>query len=120
MFFLQNMKQLDAYQGEVESFFSGAGASTTFKTGALDTNTAAHLAKAFGNQQMLVASKSRSGGSVKPEAIPLIRPEDIARLPPQTTISMIEPCPWPVMASAPIYAGTRFKEGLDPHPYHHG
>ena len=102
------------------SVATGAGASTTFKTGALDTKTGEHLAKAFGNQQMLVASESRQGGSVKPEAIPLIRLEDIARLPPKTTISMIEPCPWPVMASSPIYADTRFKEGLDPNPYYHG
>jgi type IV secretion system protein VirD4 len=119
LFFLQNIDQLNAYKNETGSFFSGAGATTTFKTGGIDTTTAGHLAKAFGNQEMLVTSESRTGGSVKPEAIPLIRPEDIARLPPNTTISMIEPCPWPVLANAPIYRHTRFNEGLAPHPYHH-
>lgn len=117
--FLQNLAQLKTgYKDEWTNFFTGCGASTTFKTGAWDTETAQHLAKAFGNKQMLVASKSPTGGSVKPEALPLIRGEDIARLEPNTTISVIEPCPWPVKAKSPIYVDTRFKEGLDPNPYH--
>ena len=121
MFFLQNLGQLShAYKDEVGSFFSGAGATTTFKTGAMDTETAEHLAKAFGNQEMRVQTETRSGGSLTPQPVPLIRAEDIARLEPRMTISMIEPCPWPVMAHAPIYPNTRLSEGLEPHPYHHG
>jgi type IV secretion system protein VirD4 len=118
--FLQNLAQLKThYKDEWTNFFTGCGASTTFKTGAWDTETAQHLAKAFGDKQMMVASESRTGGSAKPEALPLIRAENIARLPPNTTISVIEPCPWPVEARSPIYERTRFKDGLDPNPYYH-
>ena len=62
--FLQNLAQLKTgYKDEWTNFFTGCGASTTFKTGAWDTETAQHLAKAFGNKQMLVASESPTGGS---------------------------------------------------------
>jgi type IV secretory pathway TraG/TraD family ATPase VirD4 len=122
MFFLQNIGQLNhAYKDEVGSFFSGAGATTTFKTGAMDTETAEHLAKAFGNQEMYVQTETRGGVSLTPQPVPLIRAEDIARLRPRETISVIEPCGWPVRASAPVYAHMPyFNEGLDRSPFFHG
>jgi hypothetical protein len=52
--------------------------------------------------------------------MPLIRPEHIGRLAQGETISLIEPCRVPIKASAPVYAHTRFAEGLDENPYFHG
>jgi type IV secretion system protein VirD4 len=121
MFFLQYIGQLQAsYKAEVGSFFSGSGATITFKTGALDTETAEHLAKAFGNQEMRIQTETKGGGSVKPEAIPLIRAEDISRLEAGKTISLIEPCPWPIKANVPVYTQTHLNEGLDPNPTYFG
>src|SRR5277367_572122 len=121
-FFLQNIGQLTgSYKAELGSFFSGAGAAVTFKTGALDTETAEHLAKAFGKQETIVMTETQSGGgSLKPEPIDLIRPEDISRLEAGTVINLIEPCPWPVKALVPVYAKTKFNEGLDPNPTYFG
>jgi type IV secretion system protein VirD4 len=121
MFFLQNIGQLTGpYKQELGSFFSGAGATVAFKTGALDIETTEHLAKAFGNQEMRIQTETQGGGSVRPEAIPLIRAEDISRLEAGTTINLIEPCPWPVKALVPVYAKTKFNEGLDPNPTYFG
>jgi type IV secretion system protein VirD4 len=122
VFFLQDFGQLKrAYEGEMSSFFSGAGAMTTFAPGALDNETKEHLAKAFGNQEKHVQTETQGGGSVKPEAIPLIRAEDIGRLGFGETITMIEPCKWPVETVAPIYIDMPyFNEGLAPSPYPHG
>ena len=72
MFFLQNIGQLTAsYKTELGSFFSGAGAAITFKTGHLDTETTEHLAKAFGNQEMRIQTETQGGGSVRPGGNPL-------------------------------------------------
>jgi hypothetical protein len=93
----------------------------TFKTGALDTETAEHLAKAFGNQELKIETETPTGSaSLRPEALPLIRAEDISRLEAGTTINLIEPCPWPIRAQVPVYAKTRFNEGLDPNPTYFG
>lgn len=123
IFFLQNMGQLTsprAYKDELGSFTSGVGATVTFKTGALDLETAEHLAKAIGNQEARVQTEAQGGGSVRPEAIPLKRAEDIARLDPGTTLNIIEPCPWPIRANVPVYVDTHLKEGLDPNPTYFG
>ena len=64
--------------------------------------------------------KRKAAGSLKPEAIPLIRAEDISRLEAGTTINLIEPCPWPIKAIVPVYAKTKFNEGLDPNPTYFG
>jgi type IV secretion system protein VirD4 len=121
-FFLQNIGQLTGpYKTELGSFFSGAGAAITFKTGALDIETTEHLAKAFGKQEVTVMTETQSGGgSLKPEPIDLIRPEDISRLEAGTTINLIEPCPWPIKALVPVYAKTKFNDGLDPNPTYFG
>jgi type IV secretion system protein VirD4 len=104
MFFLQNLGQLTgAYKDELGSFFSNAGAVSTFKTGAMDIETSEHLSKAFGNQEMRVQTQTERGGSLTPQPVPLRRAEDIARLQPQVTMNIVEPCPWPMYAWTPIY-----------------
>ncbi len=117
--FLQNLAQLKGnYKDKWESFFTGAGAVTSFNTG--DTETAEHLAKMYGNREELIATQTATGLSNTPHAIPLIRPEDIGRLERGETINLVEPCKMPVKGSAPVYTQTRFNEGLDPNPYFHG
>lgn len=117
--FLQNLAQLKGnYKDRWQSFFTGAGAVTSFKTG--DMETAEYLAKIYGNKPEYVMTQSARGVSNTPQAIPLIRPEDIGRLPRGETISVIEPCAMPVRGCAPVYVETRYADGLDPNPYHHG
>jgi type IV secretory pathway TraG/TraD family ATPase VirD4 len=123
MFFLQNIGQLTSprtYKDELGSFFSGTGATVAFKTGALDIETTEHLAKAFGKQEMRVQTETQGGGSTRPEAVDLIRAEDISRLEAGTTINLIEPCPWPIKALVPVYEHTHLKDGLDPNPTYFG
>ena len=119
MFGLQNISQLRPYGDQVGSFFSGAGATVTFKTGAMDTATAEHISKAVGNTPIRVTTETGHGENITPHALPMIRPEDIARLEPFKTIAMIEPCPWPIKLNNPIYRDTKFSAGLAPHPYEH-
>jgi type IV secretion system protein VirD4 len=117
--FLQNLAQLKAnYKTKWESFFSGAGAVTSFKTG--DMETAEQLAKIYGNTEKSIPTQTATGVSNTPHAIPLIRPEDINRLARGKTISIIEPCNMPVEGSAPVYPETDYGRGLDPNPYFHG
>ncbi len=117
--FLQNLAQLKAnYKTKWESFFTGAGAVTSFKTG--DMETAEQLAKIYGNAEKSIYTQSHSGLSNSPQAIPLIRSEDINRLTRGATISIIEPCDMPIKGSAPVYPQTDYGRGLDPNPYFHG
>jgi type IV secretion system protein VirD4 len=116
--FLQNLAQLKThYRDEWTNFFTGSGAITTFRTG--DDETAEYLANLYGNSEQGVETLTRSGGSLTPQAIPLVRKEDLGRIPEGEVINLIRPCPWPVKASAPVYPRTRFNDGLDPNPYHH-
>jgi type IV secretory pathway TraG/TraD family ATPase VirD4 len=118
--FLQNFGQLKtSYPKEYASFFSGAGCLSTFATN--DNETAELLSKAFGNREEIVSTITAQGGeSQSPQAMPLIRPEDISRLPRGETISLIQSCPWPVRGIAPVYTQTPFADGLDPNPYYRG
>jgi type IV secretion system protein VirD4 len=115
--FLQNLAQLKThYKDEWTNFFTGSGAITTFRTG--DNDTAEYLANVYGNQEQNVQTQTHSGGSLTPQAIPLIRKEDLGRIPDGEVINLIKPCPWPIRASSPVYPQTRFKDGLDPNPYY--
>jgi type IV secretion system protein VirD4 len=117
--FFQNSGQLKAaYPKEYASFFSGAGCISTFATN--DNETAELLSKLFGNREEIVPTITVQGESLSPQAIPLIRPEDISRLGRGCTISLIQPCPWPVRGVAPVYTQTPFADGLDPNPYYRG
>jgi type IV secretory pathway TraG/TraD family ATPase VirD4 len=117
--FLQYLSQLKThYKDEWAGFFVGSGAITTFRTG--DNETAEYLATVYGNQEQTVETQTQSGGSLKPEAIPLIRKEDLGRIPDGEVINLIRPCPWPIRAFVPVYPQTRFGDGLDSNPYFHG
>jgi hypothetical protein len=59
------------------------------------------LSKLFGNREEIVPTETVNGVSMTPQAIPLIRPEDISRLGRGETINLIQPCPWPVRGVAP-------------------
>ena len=117
--FLQNLAQLKAsYPKDWTSFFSGAGAVTTFQTG--DTETQEELSKLYGNREEYIQTETNNGISNTPHAIPLIRPEDISRLGRGETINLIDPCKMPVQGHAPVYPETPWTDGLDPNPYYRG
>ncbi|MHB8270221.1 type IV secretory system conjugative DNA transfer family protein [Bradyrhizobium sp.] len=117
--FLQNLGQLKvSYPKDWTSFFSGAGALTTFQTG--DSETQEELSKLFGNREENIQTETLNGVSNTPHAIPLIRAEDISRLGRGDTINLIEPCAMPIKGQAPIYTQTPWSDGLDPNPYYRG
>jgi len=118
-FVLQSLSQLKAhYAKEWPLFFCGSGSVSAFAP--RDLETAEHLAKIIGNREELVKTETNNGGSLTPQPTPLIRPEDLMRLGRNMTVNLIEPCPWPVLAHAPVYPQTPFAAGLDPNPYFRG
>jgi type IV secretory pathway TraG/TraD family ATPase VirD4 len=100
-------------------FFAGSGAVACFAP-AKDLDTAEHLAKIIGNREEMVMTETNNGQSITPQSVPLIRPEDLMRLPRGMTANLIEPSPWAVLAHCPVYTKTPFAEGLDPNPYYRG
>jgi hypothetical protein len=36
------------------------------------------------------------------------------------TVTIIENCKWPILASAPVFTKTPYGAGLDPNPYYRG
>jgi type IV secretory pathway TraG/TraD family ATPase VirD4 len=119
LFVLQSLGQLKTLYPEWELFFTGSGTKTLFRAG--DLETAEHFSKIFGSGEKDVTTQNQNGGwSQTPQAIPLIRPEDLMRLPRQVTVNMIDDCPYPILAHVPIYTKTPWNEGLDPNPYYRG
>jgi type IV secretion system protein VirD4 len=118
-FVLQSLSQLRAhYEKEVDLFFCGSGAVSSFAP--RDWQTAEQLSKMFGNRMEMVQTETNNGGSLTPQAVPLVRPEDLMRLKWGQTVNLIEPCPWPVLADVPVYPHTPYAAGLDPNPYYRG
>ena len=118
-FFLQSLSQLKAhYKDEWPLFFAGSGAVAAFAP--RDWDTAEALSKYFGQREEMVRTENNNGESRSAQAIPLIRPEDLMRLPRGMTANLIEPCPWPVLARCPVYPETPFGDGLDENPYYRG
>jgi len=116
---LQSLSQLKAhYEKEWPLFFAGSGAVAAFAS--RDFETAEQLSKLCGNREERVQTETNSGGTVTPQSIPLARPEDLMRLERGQTVNFIEPCPWPVVARAPVYAQLDFCEDLAPNPYYRG
>jgi type IV secretion system protein VirD4 len=119
MMILQSLSQLKAhYEKEWELFFTGSGSITTFAT--RDLCTAEYLSKYYGNRLEMVQTETNNGGSLTPQAIPLIRPEDLMRIERGQTVNLIEPCKFPVLADVPVYPLTPWAAGLDPNPYYRG
>jgi type IV secretion system protein VirD4 len=117
---LQSLSQLKAhYEKEWPLFFAGSGAVACFAP-SKDLETAQAIGNIIGNREEMVRTENNSGESRSAQAIPLIRPEDLMRLPRGYTATLIEPCPWPILAHCPVYPQTPFGEGLDPNPYYRG
>jgi type IV secretion system protein VirD4 len=119
-FVLQNLSQLKThYPKEWSLFFTGSGAKNCFRPG--DFETAEYFSKLIGSTERYVMTENQNGGaSLTPHAIPLIRPEDLMRLPKGKTVNLIDPCPYPILADVPVYTETPWSEGLDPNPYFRG
>ena len=116
---LQSLSQLKAhYEKEWPLFFCGSGAVASFAP--RDWETAEQISKHCGQREEMVLTQNNNGQSLTPQAIPLIRPEDLMRLPRGYTANLIEPCPWPVLAHCPVYTQTPFAAGLDSNPYYRG
>jgi type IV secretory pathway TraG/TraD family ATPase VirD4 len=106
------------YKDDWNDCFTGSGAVVLFRP--KDLKTAEHLSKIYGNVELQVATHNNNGESLTPQAIPLVRPEDLMRLERGQTVTIIENCKWPILASAPVYVDTPFGEGLDDNPYYRG
>ena len=116
---LQSLSQLEKhYKDDWNDFFTGSGAVVLFRP--KDLKTAEHLSKIYGNREEKVQTETNNGGSLTPQAIPLVRPEDLMRLEHGETIAIVENCKWPIRATAPVYTKTPFGAGLDDNPYYRG
>ena len=125
---LQFLNQIQTHYPKLwPGFFAGAGAITCFAPG--DWETAEYIAKLCGQKTAMVQSTnqgtngnngSTSGLSWAPHGLPLIRPEDLMRLPPGVMLSMVEPEPFPFFTYAPPYPDTPYGAGLDANPYYRG
>ena len=124
---LQYLSQIKNHYPQLwHGFFTGAGAVTTFAPSKGDWETAEYLAKLCGERTSTVQGSSvglGQDGKVTPgqswsqQTLPLIRPEDLMRMPPGQMLCMTDPEPMPFFTAAPVYAHTPFAEGLDDNPY---
>jgi len=119
--FLQDANQLkDLYPNRWQSFMSNAGALTAFAP--KDWFTASELAKLPGQKTEIVETENfnsdgSGGGGRRPEGFPVIRPEDLMRMPPGQMFCFVEPEPFPFFTMTRPYPETPFNDGLDPNPY---
>ena len=127
--FLQHLEQLERiYPKEAGDFFAGSGVIQTFN--ARDRKTADHFAHMLGKREVEMTSSNISGGvNIKAMSVsqntstqihPLIQPEDLWRLGHARTVSMIDPCPWPVLGFADGYWNLIDPAAVDPNPYYKG
>jgi type IV secretion system protein VirD4 len=122
---LQYLSQIkDLYPQRWHGFFSGAGAVAAFAP--RDWETAEFLAKFCGERTTTIQSsnvglgqdgKVTPGQSWSPQTQPLIRPEDLTRMPRGRMLCLIEPEGMPFFTQAPVYTETPFAAGLDDNPY---
>lgn len=105
-------------------FFTGAGAVTTFAP--RDWETAEYLAKLCGERTTTLQSsnvnlgqdgKVAPGQSWSEQTQPLIRPEDLMRMPRGRLLCSVEPEPMPFFTNAPVYVDTPFAPDIDDNPY---
>ena len=124
---LQYLAQIKNHYPQLwHGFFTGAGAVSAFAPGKGDWETAEYLAKLCGERTATVQAsnvglgqdgKVSPGQSWSQQTQPLIRPEDLMRMPPGQMLCMVDPEPMPFFTAAPVYANTPFAEGLDDNPY---
>jgi type IV secretion system protein VirD4 len=115
------------YPGAWPGFFSGAGAVTAFAPGMGDEETSAYLAKLCGERTTRVQGSSVNlgqDGKVTPgqswsdQTQPLIRSEELRRMPTGQMLCMVDPEPLPFFTSAPVYVDTPFAAEIDDNPYY--
>jgi type IV secretion system protein VirD4 len=120
--FLQDLAQLKAiYRERWESFFSSRGVLTAFAP--QDLTTAEYLSRLCGQKTEIVESEneradaSGMGRSRGPQGIPLLRPEDLMKIPKGQMLCLAKDVDYPFLTSAPGYWKTVFDRGLDSNPY---
>jgi type IV secretion system protein VirD4 len=122
--FIQDLNQIESlYPKTWQSFLSSAGAVTAFAP--KDWFTAEYLAKLGGQRTEDVETRHEgsdgSGGrNWGPQGFPLLRPEDLMRMPPEQMLCFVEPEPFPFFTVTQPYPRTPFNAGLDPNPYYRG
>jgi type IV secretion system protein VirD4 len=123
--FLQDLNQLHAlYKDRWQTFLGARGVLTAFAP--QDMFTAGELSKLCGNKTVIVESENVRadsnvpGGGRTPQGVPLIRPEELMRMPAGQMLCFAAPVKYPFMTEAPGYWRTRFGRGLDDNPYHQG
>jgi type IV secretion system protein VirD4 len=122
---IQRLSQIKQhYPQSWDGFFNGAGAISAFAPG--NRETAEYLAKLCGERTMRVHNtninlapdgKFTPGQSWSDQTQPLIRPEDLMRMPSGQMLCMVDPEPMPFFTAAPVYVNTPFAAGLDDNPY---
>lgn len=125
--FLQDLNQLkDLYPRRWETFMTGAGAITAYAP--KDWFTAEYLSRLCGQKTDItinqnLAMNAGTGGKGHSEGwgehgFPLLRPEKLRQLPPETMLCFVEPEPNPFFTKAPPYPKTPYGRGLDRNPYY--
>ena len=125
--FLQDLNQLkDLYPRRWETFMTGAGAITAYAP--KDWFTAEYLSRLCGQKTDItinqnLAMNAGTGGKGHSEGwgehgFPLLRPEKLRQLPPETMLCFVEPELNPFFTLAPPYPKTPYGRGLDRNPYY--
>jgi type IV secretion system protein VirD4 len=125
--FLQDLSQLkDLYPRRWETFMTGAGVITAYAP--RDWYTAEYLSKMCGQKtditihQNLGQSLSGDGNGNSEgwgeHGFPLLRPEKLRQMKPETMLCFVEPEPNPFFTEAPPYPRTPYCAGLDRNPYY--
>ena len=122
--FLQDLNQLKQnYPKTWQSFFTGAGAVTTFRP--KDWETAEFFSKYCGLKTETMISMTQGVGGLPSinagqSGFPLFRPEDLRAMPPNRMLCFVEPEARPFFTHVPPYPDTPYGKGLDPNPYYQG
>ncbi len=127
--FLQDLNQLkDLYPRRWETFMTGAGAVTAYAP--RDWFTAEYLSKMCG-QKTDITIHQNLGQSLNGDGrgnsegwgehgFPLLRPENLRQMKPETMLCFVEPEPNPFFTMAPPYPRTPYGRALDRNPYYAG
>jgi type IV secretory pathway TraG/TraD family ATPase VirD4 len=119
---LQDLNQLSMlYPKNWRSFLSASGAVTAFAP--KDWFTATELARLGGEKTEIVRSISRNGDGSRstndtPHSFPLLRPEDLMRMPKSQMVCFVEPEPFPFFTVAKPYVEMEFAKGMNANPYY--
>jgi type IV secretion system protein VirD4 len=121
----QSLAQIkNIYKENFETFLGARGSLSSFAP--QDWVTADYLSKLCGFRTELLASQNARPGqqqidlTEQPQGFPLLRPEDLMRLPAGVLLNFLEPrlVQFPFLTHAPGYWETPFAGGLDPNPYY--